>query len=260
MDDFLLRAILAGGLVSLISAPLGCLVVWRRMSYYGATIAHGGLLGVAGGILLGINLSLAVLVMALILTFLLILLERAGRLPVDTLLGIIAHVALAAGVLAASQVNNGNVDLMSYLFGDILSVGWNDILLFALLAVSGLALLIYYRDQLLLFCLHEDMAAAEGIKTRYMNVLFLVLLALTIAIAMKIIGILLITAMLIIPAATARVFAREPEQMALLATGISLFAVIAGLGVSYWLDSQSGPTIIMVMALCFFLSLSLKAR
>ena len=260
LDDFVIRAIIAGVGVAIVAAPLGCFIVWRRMAYFGSTIAHSGLLGVALGLLLAIDLTLGVVAVALALSALLIVLERQNVLPTDTLLGILAHVALAAGLIAASQVSGGRLDLMGYLFGDILAVTDRDIIWIYAVGVVILGVTLWIWRPLLAVSLHEELAQAEGVNARAISALFMVLLALTVALAMKLVGILLIASLLIIPAAVARPFARTPEQMALIAGLVAAASVAMGITASLSVDTPAGPSIVMALALLFSLSLPAAFR
>lgn len=254
-DDFIIRAIAAGIGVAVVAAPLGCFIVWRRMAYFGSTIAHSGLLGVALGMLLAIDLTIGVVAVALALSGLLIGLQRQQLLPTDTLLGILAHVALAAGLIAASQVSGGRLDLMGYLFGDILAVTDRDLVWIYGAGAAILGVTMWIWRPLLAVSLHEELAEAEGVNARAVSALFMVLLALTVALAMKLVGILLIASLLIIPAAVARPFSKTPEQMALLAGFISAIAVALGIGASLTADTPAGPSIVMALAVLFTISL-----
>ena len=253
-DAFLARAALVAIAVALVAAPLGCFVVWRRMAYFGATVAHSGLLGVALGLWLAMDLTLAVLVVALAISALLVLLERRSPLPRDTLLGILAHGALAAGLIATALLKGAQVDLMAVLFGDMFAVSDGDIAW----AVGGgmlvLAALARLWRPLLALSVHEELAAAEGIAVARAKMGFIVLLALTVAVAMKIVGILLIVSLLIIPAASARPLARTPEQMALIAAGIALAGVGGGLALALGLDAPGGPSIALALVALFALT------
>jgi zinc transport system permease protein len=251
IDDFLLRATLAGLAVALITAPLGCFVVWQRLAMFGNSIAHCGLLGVALGLLAGIGPTVGVAIVSVVLAGLLILMQGQNRLPQDTLLGILAHAALAAGLLAATLLGGARLDLMGYLFGDILAVSVSDLwwMLAGLLVVGG-AMLRLWRP-LLAISVHEEMAAAEGVPVSLVKAAFLMLMALAVALSIKIVGILLITSLLIIPAAAARGFASTPERMAVVAAAISAAGVVAGLGVSLNLDTAAGPSIVLVLTAIF---------
>ncbi|WP_416900249.1 MAG: zinc ABC transporter permease subunit ZnuB [Minwuia sp.] len=256
MDDFLIRALAAGIGVALVAGPLGCFVVWRRMAYFGDTMAHASLLGVALSLLLAVNLALTVFVVATLSSLALYALERRRTLPIDTLLGILAHSTLALGLVLVALMDWVRVDLLSYLFGDILAVGVTDIWIIWVGGAAVLGLLAFIWRPLLAATVSEELAEAEGLKPQRARVLFMLALALTIAIAMKVVGILLITSLLIIPAATARRFAATPEQMALLAAGIGTAAVAGGIGGSFVWDTPTGPSIVVAALLAFLLSLA----
>jgi zinc transport system permease protein len=255
IDDFLWRAGFAGLGIALITAPLGCFVVWQRLAMFGNSIAHCGLLGVALGILLGIGPTIGVVAVSMALAVLLILLQGQNRLPLDTLLGILAHAALAAGLLAATLLGGARLDLMGYLFGDILAVSQSDLWwTLAGLAIVGGAMLRLWRP-LLAISVHEEMAAAEGVPVARVKAAFLLLMAFAVALSIKIVGILLITSLLIIPAAAARGFASTPEQMAAWAAAISAAGVVTGLGMSAHFDTAAGPSIVLVLTAIFVAAL-----
>lgn len=254
MDDFLLRALLAGLAVALVTGALGTFVVWRRMAYFGDTLAHSALLGVSLGILLELNLNLAIVSVCLLLALALVGLQHQRKLASDTLLGILSHSALALGLVAVSFAENVRIDLMGYLFGDILAVGNGDLLWIVLGSLFALGLLLWLWRPLLAMTVHEELAQVEGVKVGRTRLLFMLLIALVIATAMKVVGILLITSLLIIPAATARHFVRTPEQMALLAAVIGMLAVSGGLFGSFRWDLPAGPAIVVSAAVLFFLS------
>jgi len=255
VDDFVIKAIIAGVGIAVVAAPLGCFIVWRRMAYFGATIAHSGLLGVALGLLLAIDLTIGVVAVALALSGLLIVLQRQRLLPTDTLLGILAHVALAGGLIAAAQVSGGRLDLMAYLFGDILAVSNRELLWIYGAGTGILGLTVWIWRPLLAVSLHEELAQAEGINAPLIDAAFMLLLALTVALAMKLVGILLIASLLVIPAAAARPFAKTPEQMAVFAALVAAISVVLGIGASLAADTPAGPSIVMALALLFMFSL-----
>lgn len=254
LDDFLLRAIVAGVGVAIVAAPLGCFIVWRRMAYFGATIAHSGLLGVAVGLLLAIDLTIGVMAVALALGAILSLFQRSTTLPQDTILGILAHVALAGGLIAASALGGTRFDLMGYLFGDILAVSENDILWIYGGGAAILAVTAWIWRPLLAISVHEELARAEGVNAGRASAVFMLLLAFTVALAMKLVGILLIASLLVIPAAAARPFSSTPEQMAIIAAVLAACSVIGGMFASLWFDTPAGPTIVMVLAVIFLVS------
>lgn len=252
LDDFLTRAALAGAGTAVLAAPLGCFVVWRRMAYFGETVAYSGLLGVALGLLLGIDLTLGVIATAIAMALLLTGFQSQRAIPYDTLLGILAHTALAAGLIAANFVGGARLDLMGYLFGDILAVSKADLAWIWGGAITVLAALSRMWRPLLALTVNEEIAAAEGILARPLETAFILLIAVTVALAMKAIGILLITSLMIFPTAAVRPFARTPEQMAVFAFIAAVAAVFAGLYLSLKLDTAAGPSIVIALAALFF--------
>jgi zinc transport system permease protein len=256
IDDFLLRAFFAGVGVVLLAAPLGCFIVWRRMAYFGDSLAHNALLGIALGLLLGIDLSLGVIVGSALLAAFLLAMQQQKTFASDTLLGLMAHSGLAIGLVVLSLFETLRVDLLSYLFGDILAASASELTWIYLSALVGLTVLGVIWRPLLAITVHEDLARAEGVALWPTRLAFILLIAVVISIAMKIVGILLITALLIIPAATARRFAETPEQMAVLAVVAGALAVGFGLAGSVVWDTPSGPSVVVAAFLGFLLSLA----
>jgi len=252
MADFLWRALFAGLAVALVAGPLGTFVVWRRMAYFGDTLAHAALLGVGLGFLLGLNLNLSVVVVCLLLALALVALERMERLASDTLLGILAHSTLSLGLVAIAFMETVRIDLMGYLFGDILAVGRTDLYWIVGGGLLALGLLLAIWRPLLALTVHEELARVEGVPVGRVKLIFTLLIALVIAVAMKVIGVLLITSLLIIPAATARHLARTPEQMALLAAIGGCLAVGGGLYGSLQWNLPAGPAVVVAAAILFF--------
>ena len=260
MPEFILFALVAGIGVAIVMGATGVFVVWRRMAYFGDTLAHSALLGVALGFLLGIDVNLGIVGVCLTISIGMVFLRRQRHLAEDTLLGILAHSSLALGLVAVSFVAALRVDLMSYLFGDILAVTPGDIAWIyggGALALGALAWL--WRD-LVAITVHEDLAQIEGVRVLRTQIAFMTLFALVIAMAMKVVGILLVTALLIIPAAAARRFARTPEQMAVFAAIAGSLAVVAGLQGSLMWDLPSGPAIVCAAALIYVLSIAVPVR
>jgi zinc transport system permease protein len=252
--DFLIRAWLAGVGLAIVAGPLGCFVVWRRMAYFGDTLAHGALLGVTLGLLTRVDLVVAVATTSIILALLIVAMQQQRRLATDTLLGILSHGALATGLVTLGLVGSLRVDLLGYLFGDILAVTRGDVLTIWIGGLVVLLLLAWTWRSLVFATLHEEMARAEGVPVFALRLLVMVMIALVIAAAMKLVGILLITSMLIIPAAAARQISRTPETMALVSAALGALAVTLGLAVSYRLDTPAGASIV-VLALGAFLLL-----
>lgn len=252
LPDFLVRAWLAGIGLALVAGPLGCFVVWRRMAYFGDTLAHAALLGVVLGAAFDLDPLIGVTAAGMAVALLLTLLQQQRRLAGDTLLGILAHSSLALGLVALGFMEDMRIDLLGYLFGDVLAVSVRDLVFIWSGGILLLALLALAWERLLLVTLHEELAFAEGAPVLALRLFLVMLMALAVAMAMKIVGILLITAMLIIPAAAARMLSSTPERMAILAALAGMLAVTLGLLVSFRADTAAGPTIVVV-ALALFL-------
>lgn len=252
MDDFIVRAMLAGIGLALVSGPLGCFVVWRRMAYFGDTMSHSALLGVALAFLLNINLMVGVIGVTVTVSLCLLFLQKRGSLSTDSLLGLLSHSALALGMVLIAFMGSVRFDLLSLLFGDILSVGTGDVIAIYVCAAVILVLLYLLWRPLLASTVNRELAEAEGFNPERTQLIFMMMMAAIIAIAMKIVGVLLITALLIIPAATARWFAKSPEQMAIASSLIGVASVVLGLEGSLQFDSASGPSIV-VAGMCLFL-------
>ena len=251
IEDFFLRALLAGLGVALVAGPLGCFVVWRRMAYFGATLAHGALLGVAFGLLLEINLTLGIAASSVLIALLVTGLQRQRLIGADTLLGILAHAGLAIGLVALAFMSGIRVDLMAYLFGDVLAVTWREVLWIYAGGAAVLATLAGLWRPMLAITINEDLARAEGVRVERFQLAFMLILAIVIAIAMKVVGVLLIVSLLIIPAAAARPFARTPEQMAALGALVGALSVVGGLFASLQWNTPAGPSIVVAAsALC----------
>lgn len=253
LDDFLLRALIGGIGVSAMTGPLGCLIVWRRMAYFGNALSHAALLGVALGFALDINPTLGVLLACIGMALAMAGLERQTWLSTDSLLGILAHASFAAGLLALSAMDTVRVDLMGLLFGDILAIGQQDLWVIGGVALGGLGLLAWQWRSLLAMTVAPDIAAVEGVPVEKLRLGLMLLTALVIAVGMKIVGALLIISLLIIPAATARRLSRTPEQMAILAMFCGMAAVVAGLLLSMRYDLPAGPAVVAAASAGFAL-------
>ena len=253
LDDFLIRAVLAGLGVALAAAPLGCFVVWRRMAYFGDATAHASILGVALALAFGISVFAGALVVALIMAAAVSTLSGRG-MAMDTLLGVMAHSALAFGLVAVSFLQGVRIDLMGYLFGDILAVSKTDLAVIWGGAVAVVALLAWRWQALLTATLSPDLAQASGIEPRREQLGLTLALAVVVAVAIKVVGVLLIAAMLIVPAAAARPLSATPERMALIAVGLAALAALGGVQGSFVLDTPTGPTIVCVAAVIFALT------
>lgn len=256
LDDFFTRALLAGIGVALVAGPLGCFIIWRRLAYFGDALSHGALLGVAMGLILDVNIVVAVFTVSAMIAIALLVLDQWLPVGSDALLGLLSHSALALGLVVLSFMTWIRIDLMGLLFGDILSVSVNDLTIIYTGSAVVLGILMMIWTPLFAQTVSPDLAKAEGIKGERANFIFMLLLACVIAISMKIVGVLLITALLIIPAATARRFAFGPEGMAIIASLLGVAAVVLGLFGSLEFDTPSGPSIVLAALLLFLISLS----
>jgi zinc transport system permease protein len=256
LEPFLLRALVAGLGLAIVAAPLGCFVVWQRMAYFGETVAQASLLGVALGLAVQLDVTLGALTAAVAMAFALIWLGRQQVVALDSVLGLLHHAALAAGVIAASLISGPPIDLMGFLFGDVFAVTPTDVFWILAGGCVVLAVVVWLWQPLLRLSVHEDLAAAEGIHRRRVRTIFTVLLAVTIAVAMKIVGILLVMAFLVVPAVAARPLATTPERMVALTALIAAASVLAGLALSANLDVPGGPAIVILMSAAAGLSLT----
>ena len=260
MADFLFYALLAGLALAVVAGPLGSFVVWRRMAYFGDTLSHAALLGVALGFLLDISPAIAVTVGCLLLAVILVTLQQRQPLASDTLLGILAPSTLSLGLVVLSFMHEVRIDLMAYLFGDLLAISPTDLMWIVGGSTAVLALLVALWRPLLAITAHEELATVEGLPVAALRMTLMLLIAVVIAVAMKIVGVLLITSLLIIPAAAAQRHARSPEQMALGASVLGMMAVCGGLALSWFKDTPAGPSIVVCAAALFLLSFVLPRR
>nr|WP_319391197.1 metal ABC transporter permease [uncultured Cohaesibacter sp.] len=253
LDDFMIRAALAGLGVAIAAAPLGCFVVWRKMVYFGDATAHAAILGVAISLALSISIFAGVLTVSILMA--LTVSTLGGRsYAMDTLLGVMAHSALALGLVAVSFLSGIRIDLMAYLFGDILAVSRIDLAIIWSGAALVLLLLYWRWSALLTSTLNPDLAQAAGINPRREQLILILSLAVVVAVAIKVVGVLLIAALLIIPAAAARPFSTTPEAMGGIAVLIGGFSALSGLYVAYHFNTPTGPTIVSLAACLFVLS------
>ena len=256
IDEFILYALAAGIALALVAGPLGSVVVWRRMAYFGDTLSHAALLGVALAVAAEQLPMLGVGLIGVLIAVLLFWLEKQRQLSTDTLLGILSHSALALGliVLSVIQSQGYSINLMSYLFGDLLAVNQSDLVL---MYGSVLVILLVFSQilsPLISISVNEELARVDGVPVEKVRFIFMILLALVIAVALKVVGILLITALLIIPAATARLFSKSPKQMVLVSIVVSIVAVVLGVYASLGWDFPTGPSIVVAAASLFFVS------
>jgi zinc transport system permease protein len=254
LDDFMLRAGAAGIGLTLATGPLGSFVVWRRMAYFGDATSHAAILGVALAFATGLPLYAGILIVALAVATLVATLAGRGQ-QMDALLGVVAHSALAIGLVAVSFLPGVRVELSAYLFGDILAIGWADVATVWAGAAAVVALLGWRWRGLVTATVNEELAQASGIDPGRERLALTLALALVVALSIKLVGALLIAAMLVIPPAAARPFARTPEAMALGATLAGALAMTAGLAASLRLDTPAGPSVVVAAFVLFLLSL-----
>lgn len=257
-DPFILKALIAGIGVALMCGPLSCFVAWQRMAYFGDTIAHAALLGVVAALLLEWNLEYGILLVALLLAALIAHLDRRKQLAPDTLLGVFSHGALALGLVLLALSKNIALDINGLLFGDILAVNSADVIRIYVSAAVILSLMAYLWRGLLRVTLSPDIAQVEGVNVQRLRLLLMLVVAAAVAVSIKIVGILLITSLLIIPAASARYFSKTPTQMAFRSALAGVIAVTLGLYGSLQFDTPSGPSIILAALLMFLAAHALR--
>ncbi len=257
LDDFFMRAVLAGLGLALVAGPLGSFVVWRRMAYFGDSTAHAAILGVAISLAFNISIYAGTLVVALSMAVLVTAMVTRGQ-AMDTALGVLSHSALAVGLVAISFVPTARSDLSAYLFGDILAVGRSDLALIWGGVVLVLAVLAWRWQRLLTATVNEELAMAAGIDPRVERLILSLALAVVVALSIRVVGSLLISAMLIVPAAAARRLSPTPERMAVCAALIAAVSVLAGLSASLRLDTPAGPSIVASAAIFFAVSQAVR--
>ena len=255
LDDFFIRALLAGIGIALVTGPLGCFIIWRRLSFFGDTLAHAALLGVTMAVFFEINIAFSVFLISSVVALILIKLQKSTKLPGDALLGLLAHSSLAVGLVVIGFLTSIRFDVMGLLFGDILAVNQNDLLLIWIGGALILLILKFIWKPLFASTVNHELAEAEGMEPNKFNAIFTVLMAAVIAISIKIVGLLLITGMLIMPAAMGRNLSNNPQQMVKLSVIGGLLSVIIGLFSSLQLNTPSGPSIITAALILFCFSL-----
>jgi zinc transport system permease protein len=258
MDDFLWRAMAGAGLLGAAAGPVGCFVLWRRMAYLGESVAHMGLLGAAIGLLTGVSPLLGVAVLAVAAA---LIMARAGdgAIPAGTFVGIVGHAGLALGFILLATMETVRTDLLGYLFGDVLALSGSDLLEIGGTSIAVLLVTAVFWRRWLTATVNPDIARAEHRTGRLADVIFLVLVAVLVAFGLRVVGALLIVALLIIPPAAARPLARTPESMAVLAALIGAVSAPLGLGVAYIRDIPAGPAIVLAAA-AIFVTTTIAAR
>ena len=248
---FFQRALITGLILGVLMAVLGVFVVLRRMSFFADAIGHSALTGIALGLLLKTDPFFAALVFALLVAAGIALLRHYSHLHLDTLLGVFFPAAVALGVIIVQLTPGFQTDLVSFLFGDILTVSNVDIVTSIIIAIVVGVILVTSGKRLLLITFNEALARSQGIAVPRYELLFLLMLAAVIAISIKLVGIILITAMIVIPAATAQNLTRSMSSMIGVSVAVSLIAVLVGMLSSALLSLPSGPTVVLVGATLF---------
>lgn len=256
---FMQRALAAGLLMGLICPLLGVFVVIRRMSFFGDAIAHSAFTGIAIGLLLGVDPSLSSVGFAILVALGMGFLQARSRIPSDTIIGVFFAGAAALGILLIGLLQGYSTNLFAYLFGDILTIGWRDLAVTGTLLIGVGAVVLGIRRPLMQVALNRDLAAVQGVRVAAMEYSLMVLLAITVSISIKLVGIILVTALLIIPAAAARNVSRSIRQMFGFSLCFGAFSAIAGLLGSYALNTASGPTIVLV-SICLFTASLIGSR
>jgi len=254
-DDFFIRALIAGVGIALVTGPLGCFIIWRRLSFFGDTLAHAALLGVTMAVFFEINIAFSVFFISSVVALILLKLQQTTKLPGDALLGLLAHSSLAVGLVVIGFLTSIRFDVMGLLFGDILAVNQYDLLLIWIGGALILLILKFIWRPLFASTVNYELAEAEGMKPDKFNAIFTVLMAAVIAISIKIVGLLLITGMLIMPAAMGRNLSNNPQQMVILSVIAGLLSVIIGLFSSLQFNTPSGPSIITAALILFCFTL-----
>ena len=253
MIELLMLPLLAGCGVALAAGPLGSFAVWRRMAYFGDTLAHSALIGVAIGLFLSINVTMAIVISCMVIATILVFLEQKNALSTDTILGILSHSALALGLICVSLFSHARVNLFGYLFGDFLMVTTTEVIAIFIVAIMVISLLMYFWRGLIMISTDEDLARVEGNNVEGLRLLLMLLMAIVIALAMKVVGVLLITALLIIPAAASRKLSSSPEAMVIFAPIIGMLSVLGGLLTSFYWDIPAGPAVVVASTVFFLI-------
>ena len=256
LDDFLLRSVVAGLIMVTIAAPMGCLMVWQRLAFLSDTLGHAAVLGVGLGLMLSVVPIFGVLAVALLIVFSLSRVSSFNSALSETTLAIISHTGLAGGIILVGMLPSQTVNLEAILFGDLLATTRTDLLSLLVTTVVLLILLAHHWRSFVAVSVSREIAQAEGIEVRKVQFLMYTMIALLVAVMMKVMGVLLIAAMLVIPTTSARLFSRSPEQMVALSALYGLGALAGGIGSSYQFDWQTGPAIVVSATLLLLVTLA----
>ena len=257
LDDFLVRSVIAGLIMVVIAAPMGCLMVWQRLAFLSDTLGHAAVMGVGLGLLLEVTPVFGVLAVALLIVFSLNRVNSFNSALSETTLAIISHTGLAGGIILVGLLPAQSVNLEAILFGDLLATTSADLTRLLITTVVLLLLLLHYWRSFVAVSVSREIAQAEGIEVRKVQLLMYIMIALLVAVMMKVMGVLLIAAMLVIPTSSARLFSRSPEQMVAVSALYGLGALAGGISSSFHFDWQTGPAIVVSATLLLLITLAI---
>jgi zinc transport system permease protein len=260
---FMQKALVAGVLVSLICSIVSFFVLVNRLSFIGVGISHAAFGGVAIGVFLGFNPTWSAIVFSILTAWLIGMVSRKGMLSEDTTIGIFYAAAMALGVVIIGLSHGYNVDLFGYLFGNLLAVSHQDLWVVSLLGCLVLGTIAFFFKELLYISFDEESAQVNGVPVTFLYYLLLTLMAVTIVISIKVVGIILVSALLVIPAAAAYEISSHFRTVLIIAVLVGLVSALGGLFLSFRLNTASGATIVLLAAaifLCFFTVRVLRSR
>jgi zinc transport system permease protein len=256
LDDFLVRSVIAGLIMVTIAAPMGCLMVWQRLAFLSDTLGHAAVMGVGLGLLFQVEPLFGVLAVALLIVFALNRVTRFNSALSETTLAIISHTGLAGGIILVGLLPAQSVNLEAILFGDLLATTLGDLTRLLVTTVLLLLVLRHYWRSFVAISVSREIAQAEGIEVRKIQLLMYIMIALLVAVMMKVMGVLLIAAMLVIPTSSARLFSRSPEQMVVVSGLYGLGALAGGITTSFHFDWQTGPAIVVCATILLLITLA----
>ncbi len=258
--SFMQKALLVGVAISLLSGLISVFVVLRKMSFIGAGLSHASFGGVAIGFLLGINPVLTAVLYAIAAALGIEFVSRKGKISEDVAIGIFFASSMALGIVLISLSKKYTIDLFGYLFGNILAITSGEVLISVILSILVIGVMVLFLKEIFITTYNEEIARVSGISVRAINILFLVSLAVTIVVSMKVIGIILISALLVIPGATAQLFAKNLYFMISASCGVAVISTIIGLILSYHFDAAPGGSIVLTATAIFFIALFFRRK
>lgn len=256
MINILIKAMLVGIGIAIISGPMGSLIVWQRMAYFGDTLAHATLLGASIAAMLNINIYYGLIFTCVLIAIILKLTSK--NFTNDTTLSILSHSILAIGLISATLIKDTRIDLLGYLCGDILSITNNDLLWILGMDIIVFSILILCWNKFVFLTINRELAMVEGINVNKLQWILIILISLIFAISIRLVGILLINSLLIIPCSIAKLWAKSPTQMAILGSIYGCLSIILGILASIYLDLPTGAAIVVTAALIFLINYLIK--